>query len=134
MGQGGEAPQRGDESRRRSGVAATGEAQYYVARYQGKAGPQLRTLAEKTDKFSAADKSQLWYGLLICSRQVSDVPQARKMADLVAQASPGNVHIQIIRFQLAIAAHDYGALDAILTQIEKISGRARYGIMPRPPP
>ena len=95
-----------------------------MARDREKAAPQLRGLAEKADGFSAADKAQLWNGLLVYSRQVGDIEQARKLADLIAQGSHGDVHIQLLRFDLAKEAKDYGSMEGILAEIEKVSGRS----------
>ena len=61
---------------------------------------------------------------MVYSRQVGDIEQARKLADLIAQGSHGDVHIQLLRFDLAKEAKDYGSMEGILAEIEKVSGRS----------
>jgi len=101
-------------------------AQYLVRRYGTKADVPLRKLAEGVDRFSDAERLQLWNGLLNAAMQINDSKQARSLGNKIAEKEPFNVQVRYLLFEQALHDEDEAAMDEALKEIERVSGHGAY--------
>ena len=102
------------------------QAQYLVRRHGAKAGDSLRKLAENVDRFSDAQRLQLWNGLLNAAMQVDDTKQARMLCQKISEKEPFNVQVRYLLFEQALHDEDEAAMDQALKEIERVAGHGAY--------
>lgn len=97
-------------------------ARVYAVAKKGDVSAQLLTLAEKTEKFSVAQKRRLFRELAEIASQAGADQAATRLWDSLADAKPFDLSVQLVRFDRAARARDLAAMRNIVPLIEKIDG------------
>ncbi len=122
-----------DEARQKIGDSVAlrlARALYLSNRYGKETSGQLKELAENTEKFSEADRLQLWSGLGTRAERVGDDQQAMRLLRRVAEKSPNNLQIRLQLLDLAFRSGDDAGIKETLVEVEKVQGKGphwRYG-------
>lgn len=105
-------------------------ATYLANRHGKEASGQLKELAENTEKFSEADRLQLWSRLGTRAEQVGDDQQAIRLLRQVAEERPNNLQIRLQLLDIAFRSQDDASIKETLEEVEKVQGKGphwRYG-------
>jgi tetratricopeptide (TPR) repeat protein len=97
-------------------------SEYLLHRYDTKAGEHLKTLSEKIDGFSDADRIKLWNGLLSAARRTGDTNLIKQYVDLLSQKDVNNLEVQFLRVEQAANNQDMAALEDALKDVKKVEG------------
>jgi predicted Zn-dependent protease len=100
-------------------------ANHLVRRGEGKANDALRALAQDVDRFSDADRRQLFRGLAIVYTQAKMTAEARDLWLWLAAKHPNDLPSRLALFDLAASDNDEAArkdMDRLQNQIRKIEG------------
>ncbi len=102
------------------------QAQYLVRRQGKEASSGLRKLADNTEKFSDAQRLQLWAGLLDAAMQVGDAKQADDLCRNIAEKRPNDAQIRYLQFERKLAAGNQADMEKALTEIERVAGQGSH--------
>jgi tetratricopeptide (TPR) repeat protein/uncharacterized protein HemY len=106
---------------------AAGQPQKEAAdQLRKKATDQLRQLAENTDRFSPAERLQLWSTLGALAEQVGDEQQARDLWRRVAEQIPNSLPIRLQLLDLAFRSRDEAVVKSTLDEVRRIEGRGAH--------
>jgi tetratricopeptide (TPR) repeat protein len=89
-------------------------------------GSQLRQLAENADRFSEAQRLQLWNALGTYAEQVGDDQQAKELWNRVAAQTPNNLRVRLELLDLAFRSKDDAGIKRTLEEVERIEGRGPH--------
>jgi len=97
-------------------------ARYFVDRYGGRAGDQLRKMTQSTGSLSEAEKIRLWKGILSEAMEAGANDLAEELARRVASLRPGDVDVRFLLFELAVRQRELEKIERELEELRRVVG------------
>jgi cellulose synthase operon protein C len=101
-------------------------AQLLAKRHGKKATDRLRKMADNADRFTDADRLQLWAGLANAAMQVGDAEFATQLCQRIAEKEPHNVQVRFMLFEQALRAEDDSGMERALKEVERVAGQGAF--------
>jgi tetratricopeptide (TPR) repeat protein len=102
------------------------EAQYLVQRTDAKTAGRLQKLAENVDRFSEAQRTQLWTGLASAASLANDPQYAKRLLQRIADKDPNNVQVRYQLVEHALRTKNEADLEQALKGLEAVAGPDAY--------
>lgn len=102
------------------------QAQVLVERDGVESVPELKKLAVAPEDFTEDERSQLWYGLAMLTRETGDRPLALEFCQKAVKARPNDLTSRYLLFDLAMATKNKAAMDEALEDIRRIENEGPY--------
>jgi tetratricopeptide (TPR) repeat protein len=101
------------------------QAQYLVQRGNAKTD-RLQKLADNVDRFSDAQRAQLWTGLASAATLANDPQYAKKLLQRVAEKDPNSVQVRYQLLEQALRLKNDADLEEALKGLEGVAGQDAY--------
>jgi tetratricopeptide (TPR) repeat protein len=102
------------------------QAQYLVQQTDAKVVDRLQKLAENVDRFSDAERAQLWSGLAAAAAVANQPQYAKQLLQRIAKNDPNDVQSRYQLAEQALREKNDAELEQALKEVERIAGQDAF--------
>ncbi len=102
------------------------QSRYFAQRGGPKAIDGLQKLAENVDRFTDAQRMELWRGLASAAAQVDDPRHAKEFFQRIAAKDPNSVSVRYQLLMLALVTRKDADVQQALREVERVAGQDAY--------
>ncbi len=102
------------------------QAQYLVQRGDAKVVDRLQKWAENVDRFSDAERVQLWSGLAAAATLANNPQYAKQLLQRIAEKDPDNIQVRYQLLEQALRGNNDADLEQALKEVERVAGQDAY--------